>query len=273
MPIFAILSDIHANYDALEVVLEKCRELGIEKYISLGDVVGYNAEPTRCLKTVMGLDCIKRVVGNHDYYAVHGSLETSGFNVNARAAIEWTKGQLDEEDRQFLLSSEEESRIPVPGITLVHATLDSPLNWGYVMDCHHARASFEYQRTVICFCGHSHVPIAFCRKPMALAHERVVDTIPEWNYSTVDREFDEDFTKADELTVTYKSGGAYKYLFNVGSIGQPRNGDPRASFAVLNTDKHTVTRFRLPYDIPAAQAKIRAAGLPDRLAVRLELGT
>jgi len=273
MPIFAILSDIHANYDALEVVLEKCRELGIEKYISLGDVVGYNAEPGRCLKAIQNLNCVARVIGNHDFYAVYGEVETSGFNINAQKVIAWTREQLSEDDRQWLLSSPEEDRIPFPGISVVHSTLDTPLNWGYIMDCHHARASFEYQRTAICFCGHSHVPIAFIRKPMAIAQDRVVDTMPDWNFSTEDPQFDIDFTRADSLTISYKHSGAYKYLINVGSIGQPRNGDPRASFAVLDSDKHTITRYRLPYDIAAAQSKIRAAGLPERLAARLAAGT
>ena len=272
MPKIAILSDIHANYDALSVVLEKCREIEVDQYVSLGDIVGYNAEPLKCLEAIQALGCKAMVFGNHDYYAASGDTEASGFNRNARLAIQWTREQLSPEQRNWLIQMPEDLRLPQWSMTLVHATLDTPTNWGYVFDSHHAGNNFAYQRTVLCFCGHSHVPIAFCRKPMSLNNERSIDVIPGWNFSTVDPQFDHDFTLADELPVEYRSGGAHKYLFNVGSIGQPRNGDPRASFAVVDTAAHVVTRYRLPYNIAVAQEKILAAGLPDRLAERIALG-
>jgi diadenosine tetraphosphatase ApaH/serine/threonine PP2A family protein phosphatase len=159
----------------------------------------------------------------------------------------------------------------VPGIpvTLVHATLDSPEAWGYVFDTHHAVGNFSYQLSQVCFCGHSHVPVAFDKAPFA-SGRKLVEVIDQWEHSAVYPLADEDFTIADELEVKLVKG--HKYLFNIGSIGQPRNSDNRASFAIFDTDGQTVTRYRVPYDIAAAQAKVREAGLPEKLALRLEWG-
>ena len=269
MPKFAILSDIHANADALKVVLEKCRELGLENFISLGDIVGYNADPALCLKMVRDLNWIARVRGNHDDYAASGDMEMSGFNPNAKRAIEWTREQLDASEREWLRTPYE-STLPSCATSVVHATLDTPENWGYIFDLFHATASFSYQRTALCFCGHSHVPVAFDKKPLSGFGQRGVEILPEWQSDRENPAADTDFSIADSITVEYRS--AHKYLFNIGSIGQPRNGDPRASFAVLDTDRKCVTRYRLPYDIASAQNKIIDAGLPERLARRLETG-
>ena len=262
---YAILSDIHSNLEALNVVLEKCRELGITEYISLGDVVGYNANPNECIALVKALNIVARVRGNHDDYAVRGNISESGFNPNAKKAVAWTREQISEEDRMWLDQAEYEKKFPL-GCTLVHATLDTPANWGYILDQFHAEDNFSYQRTNLCFCGHSHVPVAFVKKQLTAPGERPIEMINEWN-----GEVDDDVTVADMIVVPYKKNN--KYLFNVGSIGQPRNGDPRASFAVLNTDEMTVTRFRLPYDYRTTQQKILEAGLPQRLAERLEFGS
>lgn len=262
---YAILSDIHSNLEALNVVLEKCRELGITEYISLGDVVGYNANPNECIALVKALNIVARVRGNHDDYAVRGDISESGFNPNAKKAVAWTREQISEEDRMWLDQAEYEKKFPL-GCTLVHATLDTPANWGYILDQFHAEDNFSYQRTNLCFCGHSHVPVAFVKKQLTAPGERPIEMINAWN-----GEVDDDVTVADMIVVPYKKNN--KYLFNVGSIGQPRNGDPRASFAVLNTDEMTVTRFRLPYDYRTTQQKILEAGLPQRLAERLEFGS
>ena len=270
MPKYAILSDIHANADALEVVLEKCRELAVDKYVSLGDVVGYNAEPERCMKMVRDLNVCAKVRGNHDDYAVSGNTGMAGINVNARKAIEWTRSQLDASMRSELAALPFKALLPVCGTTIVHATLDTPENWGYIFGPHDALGCFSYQLSRLCFCGHSHVPVAFDMQPAAGSLGRAVEVIPEWNSNAAHPEFDTDFNAADSLTVELKTG--HKYLFNIGSIGQPRNGDPRASFAVIDTAKNTVTRYRLPYDISAAQNKIIDAGLPERLAIRLAAG-
>jgi diadenosine tetraphosphatase ApaH/serine/threonine PP2A family protein phosphatase len=264
----AVLSDIHSNGEAFAVVLDKCRELGIQKYVSLGDIVGYNADPAWCVQQARALNFIAMVRGNHDeYLKTVDKLGDSGFNPNAKIAIEWTREQLTEEEIDWVFNAP--YRVQLQGMTLVHATLDSPANWGYIFDGHHAVDNFSYQFTQLCFCGHSHVPVAFCRGPVA-SNGRSIEMIAGWNNNLDYPEADTDFSIADELTVAYKPG--HKYLFNIGSIGQPRNGDPRASFAVIDTANRLVTRYRLPYDIAAMQERNLAAGLPQRLAQRLALG-
>ena len=262
---YAILSDIHSNLEALTTVLEKCRELGITEYISLGDVVGYNANPNECLNLVRQLNIVARVRGNHDDYAVRGDISESGFNPNAKRAVAWTREQIDEDGRRYLDEAKYEEMFL--NATLVHATLDTPSNWGYILDQFHAEDNFSYQRSNLCFCGHSHVPVAFVKKQLTSPGERPIEMINAWS-----GEFDdEDVTRPEVITVEYRKNN--KYLFNVGSIGQPRNGDPRASFAIWDTDQMTMSRYLLPYDIKTTQQKILDAGLPARLAERLEYGS
>lgn len=271
---YAILSDIHSNLEAFLVVLAKCREIAVDSYICLGDIVGYNADPVACLKKVRELNPQAIVRGNHDDLASGGDTALSGFNANAQAAIRWTREQLSEEERRWLGDLPMRATIKEGGFslfTIVHATLDSPDKWGYVFDVHHAEDNFRYQFSPISFCGHSHVPVAFSRKPITTANEPMIEMIPGWIQNSMIPQADEDFSIADELTVPYQKD--HKYLFNIGSIGQPRNGDPRASFVILDTDKHTVSRFRLPYDVQETQRKVLAAGLPRRLADRLAMGS
>ena len=270
MPRYAILSDIHGNLEALQEVLSLCRQLEIDQYISLGDVVGYNANPCECLDIVRKLPLATSVKGNHDDYASSEDQGISGFNANARIAIQWTASKLSAEQKRWLAEQKMRSQIAPAGITVVHATLDTPENWGYVFDAHHAADNFSYQWTPLCFCGHSHVPVAFCKKPIASGSERSIDSLQEWLHNSTDENKDFDFSTSDELTVECKLG--HKYLFNIGSIGQPRNGDPRASFAVYDSDTKKVSRFRVPYDVEAVQKKILEAGLPERLAWRLAQG-
>jgi len=258
------MSDIHANGDALNVVLAKCQELKIDHYVSLGDIVGYNAEPSYCLQTVLALPLVRSVKGNHDSYASGGDGEIEGFNPNARTAVLWTRSQLTNEERIYLQQLPYKDTLPAAGINLVHATLDSPQNWGYIFDEHHAADNFSYQFTPLCFCGHSHVPVAFIKKPFTPGDGKSIEEDLPWG------NIHEDFTQASEVSINIMPG--YKYLLNVGSIGQPRNQDPRASFAVYDTDEHRVTRYKLPYDIESAQRKILEVGLPERLAMRLALG-
>ncbi len=266
---YAVLSDIHANSDAFAAVLEKCAALGVDHYLFLGDLVGYNADPQRCLDMARELNFLASVRGNHDEYTISGNTELAGFNKNATIAIQWTRQQLNDEDLDFLDAMPLRASIPGTPITLVHATLDSPDTWGYVFDSHHAVGNFSYQRTQVCFCGHSHVPVAFDKAPL-MTGRKLVDRIEEWEHNFYYPEADEDFSLADELPVQLEKG--HKYLFNIGSIGQPRNNDPRSSFAVFDDQTMTVSRYRVPYNIAAAQEKVRAAGLPERLAWRLEAG-
>ena len=248
-------------------MLEVCRREEAEKFICLGDIVGYNASPKECLHLLWSLDLIAMVRGNHDEYVALDDMEMSGVNPNARLAVIWTRSQLSAEERGWLGELPLRSTLPGLPITIVHATLDSPDTWGYVFDGHHATDNFSYQFTQLCFCGHSHVPVAFRKKPMTLG-DKSIEVIDGWTKKDRDRM---DFSESDSLTVEVEAG--YKYLFNIGSVGQPRNHDPRASFCIYDDIDRTVTRYRVPYDIAGAQAKIRAAGLPERLAVRLESGS
>ena len=237
---FAIIADIHANLDAFKVVLEDIKQQNCTHFACLGDVVGYNANPKECLDIVrsMGIPCVK---GNHDEYcSQEGPLD--GFNPAAAEAVNWTRRQLTPDDKQWLRDLKY-SRM-VTNFTIVHATLDGPQRWGYVFDKLAAAASFTYQNTPICFFGHTHVPVAFMRDTM----------VRGGTYSK------------------FKVEAGKKYFVNVGAVGQPRDNDPRAAYVVYDATEGTIELRRLEYPIAAAQAKIRAAGLPERLADRLSYG-
>ena len=243
--LFAILGDIHANLDALEVVLADCREQGVTDYMCTGDVVGYNARPRECLEIVRGLNC-PVVMGNHDFY-VSSRQNLEDFNPNAAAVIEWTRKQLSVEEVYYLRS------LPFVttkmGITLVHSTMDNPEGFGYVFDHLQAEANFSHQVTPLCFHGHTHCPVVY-EKQIGAVYRLDVQNDAE----------------------PYKLTLGRKYFVNVGSVGQPRDGDPRAAYVLYDPMARTVRFRRLEYDIAAAQAKIREAGLPERLAERLEVG-
>ena len=237
---YAIIADIHANLEAFQVVLEDIKKQNCTHVACLGDVVGYNANPKECLEIVrsMNIPCVK---GNHDEYcSIDENLE--GFNPHAAEAVNWTRQQLSDPDRQWL--RELKYVRLVASFTIVHATLDVPQRWGYVFDKLAAAASFTYQNTAVCFFGHTHVPVAFIRDSV----------VRGGSYSK------------------FKVEPGRKYFVNVGSVGQPRDLNPKASYAVYDMEEGSIELRRLDYDIPKAQAKIRAAGLPERLADRLAFG-
>jgi predicted phosphodiesterase len=236
----AILSDLHANLEATEAVLADARKRDCTDYICLGDVVGYNANPRECVEIVQKLEC-PIVKGNHDEQASLGE-SSRDFNALAEMAINWTREQLTEPDKQWLrdLSLSRQVR----DFTIVHATLDSPEQWGYVFNTLDAAASFARQETTLCFFGHTHVAGAFVRDDGV---KRV---------------------KVDELTID----PAKKYFINTGSVGQPRDGDWRAAYCIYHADKNVVEQRRIKYDLTTAQDKIIKAGLPRLLAERLKLG-
>ncbi len=236
---FAIIADIHADLEALEVVLADAKNEKATHYACLGDVVGYNANPKECLDIVreMGMPCVK---GNHDEYcSSEGALD--GFNPAAALAVQWTRNHLTAEDRQWLRDLKY-MRL-VTSFSIVHATLDGPQRWGYVFDKLAAAASFTYQNTSVCFFGHTHVPVAFVR-----------DSVVRGSYSK------------------FRVEAGKKYFVNVGSVGQSRDGVPKATYVIYDLDTQTIELRRLDYDMPKTQAKIIAAGLPKRLADRLADG-
>lgn len=262
---YAILSDIHANLEAFQAVLKKCSTLAVDQYVCLGDIVGYGADPGGCINLLRTLNPLAVVKGNHDEFASNDDDIMEGFNPHAKAAVLWTKTCLSGEERQYLAGLPMRNTPHGTSFTIVHATLDSPDTWGYIFDARHAADNFSYQFTPLCFCGHSHVPLAFCKKPVLMHSGKPIEEIVPWAASLPPQN-----QKESEIMLELQHG--FKYLINVGSVGQPRNSDPRASFAVYDSEAQTVTRYCVPYDIPKAQEKIRAAGLPERLAFRLELG-
>ena len=170
---FAIFSDIHANLEALEAVLRDAAERECTHFVCLGDIVGYNANPHECVDLVRQLDC-PIVKGNHDEQA--SLVESSrDFNELAEHAINWTREHLTEEDKQWLRDLRLQRQ--VRDFTIVHATLDTPGQWGYVFNNLDATASFTYQHTTVCFFGHTHVPMAFIREEGGVQRVRV-DQLP-----------------------------------------------------------------------------------------------
>ncbi len=282
---YAVIGDIHANLQALTIVLDKCKAEGVESYICLGDVVGYNANPSECLQLIRALNVVGAVKGNHDEYVSNNDEQMVGFNPHAKAAVLWTKAQLNTEQRAWLAALPMKQTVRGANITIVHATLDSPESWGYIFDIYQAKDNFTYQFTQLCFCGHSHVPIAFKKLPFSSpAGDIPVEELLFWKaekqpQAVAEAQQPPSVTAApaaaqgqgDQDPVIKLEKGC-KYLINIGSVGQPRNRDPRASFAIYDSEKATVTRHRLEYDIPGAQKGIREAGLPERLALRLERG-
>jgi predicted phosphodiesterase len=238
---FAILSDIHSNLEALQVVLEHSRQQDCTHYVCLGDIIGYGPNPVECLSIIREMNC-PVVMGNHDEYCA-GEMDLAGFNPLASEAIKWTRQQLSEEQRTWLRNLKYVRG--VEGFTIVHATLDLPEKWAYVFDRLAAQSSFSYQHTPVCFNGHTHVPVAFVRSPTGI-HGGL-------------------YTKV-------KIEVGRKYFINVGSIGQPRDRNPKAAYVTFNFDDNVIESHRLDYDIEAVQKKIRAAGLPTSLAERLAQG-
>ena len=237
---YAVIADIHANLEALEVVLADTKEQKCTHYCCVGDVVGYNANPKECLDIIrtMGMPVVK---GNHDEYC-SSEEDLEGFNPHAAEAVNWTRKQLSKEDRQWLRDLKY-VRL-VASFSMVHATLDGPQRWGYVFDKLAAAASFTYQNTAVCFFGHTHVPVAFVRDSM----------VRGGTYSK------------------FRVEPGNKYFVNVGAVGQPRDGNPKAGYVIYDLNEGSIELRRLDYDIPRAQKKILEAGLPPRLADRLALG-
>lgn len=237
---YAILGDIHANLEALTAVLEDAAEQGVTHYACTGDVVGYNADPKACLQIIRNLKC-KTVQGNHDYYAAcNESMEL--FTPMAQKSIRWTRKQISPFERKHLRHLP--LIIDIENFTIVHSSLSNPHRWNYIFKSKAADANFRNQFNNVCFFGHTHVPLAFVKGP----------TIEKGFYDTLN----------------IRPG--FQYLINVGSVGQPRDRNPKSAYVIYDLDEQTVTIRRVPYDIEATQKKIRAAGLPFRNALRLASG-
>ena len=209
---YAIFGDIHANLEALETVLLDAAERNCTHFVCIGDIVGYNANPHECLKIIRDLDC-PLVRGNHDEEA---ALDTplEGLNPLAKHALEWTRENLTEDDREFLVNTRLVRQ--VRDFTIVHATLDTPGNWGYVTNKFDAMASFGYQFTPVCFYGHTHTPKVYVKGDSVEALE--------------------------QQDIRIEIGK--KYFINVGSVGQPRDGDWRSAYATYDDDNQEIQVHR-----------------------------
>jgi diadenosine tetraphosphatase ApaH/serine/threonine PP2A family protein phosphatase len=238
-----IVSDIHSNLESLRSVIKDAEERGgFDQLWSLGDVVGYGPEPGECIELIRQYDC-RAVAGNHDLAAI-GKLSDEAFNAYAMAAIQWTAAQLTEDAITYL--SGLPMRIEDEGFTMAHGSPRDPV-WEYVVTPQSAVASFRHFDTSWCLVGHSHIPFV-CR--------------PQGD-TAVFLEFPLD--KPTEL-------GEERLIINPGGVGQPRDGDPRASYALYHSDESTIYHHRAEYDIEATQKKMAERGLPKYLIDRLPQG-
>ena len=238
-----LVSDIHSNIEALDAVLADAgRHGGFDRVWCLGDVVGYGPDPSACISRLREFD-LAAVAGNHDY-AASGLIDAADFNGAAFTAIRWTAEQLSPEEKQFL-SGLPTTRLEPP-FTLVHGSLRAPIV-EYLLHPTQAIATFELLTTEFCAVGHSHYPF-ICREnggiPMFLP-------LPESGSVPL---------------------GEGRSIVNPGSVGQPRDRDRRASYAIFDSDAGAVEHYRVEYDIPATQDKMRRAGLPEYLVDRLNHG-
>ncbi len=251
MPRTAIISDIHANLHALSAVIEDVQLEQCTDIVCLGDVVGYCAYPRECLDYIRSLNC-PIVKGNHDAEVVADSNVL--MNPMAREAMEWTRAQLDA-DRLTWLARLQFQRIVRSSFTIVHSSLDQPKAWNYIINANDARGNFTRQFSPICFHGHTHVPKVFT-----------------WNGQHADEQKEVGLMLAQYGVVDVSLQPGTKYFINAGSVGQPRDNDPRACYVVYDSDTGIVTIKRVEYDVAAAQDAIIQAGLPRYLADRLGAG-
>ena len=225
---FAIMADVHANLEALQAVLADAKEQRCTHHAFLGDFVGYCADPKACLDIIRALNapCVR---GNHDDYC---SLDSSpdGLNPAAAKAIEWTRKQLADDERQWLRNLPHV--LTVEGFTIVHATLQCPESWQYIFDRLAEICSLAYQRTPVCFYGHTHVPVAFVR----------------------------DTTLRGGSYHKFKLESGKQYLINPGAVGQPRDNNPKTAYVIYDLDEASIELRRLEYDFTETRRKIHEAG-------------
>ena len=244
--LLAFFADIHANRPAFAACLEAARARGAERFVLMGDYVGYGADPEWSVNTVMELveNGALAVRGNHDQ-AIGTPSET--MNAEAQAVIEWTRGRLDPAQRRFLaglpLTHLDEDRL------YVHSEASQPQRWRYVRSTTEAARSIAATDAKITFCGHIHRPSLFSMSVTA----KMTSFVPTTG-------------------VPVQLLGGRQWLAVIGSVGQPRDGDPAASFATYDTASREITYCRVPYDVEAAAQRIRDNGLPHCLADRLSVG-
>lgn len=238
----AIISDVHANLEALKAVAKDIEKSSIEKVIFLGDAVGYGADPNACVKMINSL-CDIKLLGNHDYVSL-GLEQPRYFNQMAQESIIWTQNKLSKKSIETISDFDMESSFL--DYFLVHATPENPAEWNYLLSIEEAEANFDSFAQNFCFVGHSHIPVVFCRKPSG---EIIL--------------IDED---------DHQAVPGCRYIINVGSVGQPRDGNPDACYVILDTEQRQFGYRRVAYDLAGTQKKMTKANLPEFLISRLASG-
>jgi len=239
---FALISDVHGNLEALENVLRDIEKQGVEKIHFLGDVVGYGCNPNECIKLI-DKHCDIKLLGNHDY-AVMGIEQTENFNRIAKVSMDWTIKKIKGKSIQIL--ADFEMTATFLDYFLVHASPDAPDQWAYILDSEGARENFEEFTQAVCIVGHTHIPTCFVL------------------------ENNETIAKYTKSSITYND--EYRYIINIGSVGQPRDNDPRACYLIVDTDAGKMFYRRVEYDIEKTQEKMKREKLPDFLIERLAIG-
>jgi predicted phosphodiesterase len=238
-----VISDVHANITALEAVLADAGKA--DEVWCLGDIVGYGPDPNECIERIRNLPELTCMMGNHDFAAI-GDMALEAFNVDAKKALLWQREMLTKASKEFLHALLQEKKV-CGDITLAHGSPRDPI-WEYIMNTLVARINLDFFKTAWCFVGHSHFQAVF-----------------------------QYHTETDEMSIEIP-GPAERYemkeraILNPGSVGQPRDRDPRAAYAILHTDVHVWEPHRVEYDIKSVQKRILDAGLPPRHAERLAGG-
>jgi diadenosine tetraphosphatase ApaH/serine/threonine PP2A family protein phosphatase len=238
-----IISDIHANYTAFETVLRDAKDQW--DYVwCLGDVVGYGPDPNECVERLQELPHLC-LAGNHDWAALN-RLDIHTFNPDARRAVDWTQTTLTASNTRWLEALP--TTFVIGEFTLVHASPREPI-WEYILEPFVAAMNFPHFETPYCLVGHTHQPVIY--------------------------EMQGDLREPETIRPTYQQKrllNGHRQIINPGSVGQPRDADPRAAYALLDFDKHIWEHRRVPYDISAVQRRMRAVDMPERLITRLEHG-
>jgi predicted phosphodiesterase len=250
---YAVLADIHANLTALQAVLNDIDiKGGVEGIWCLGDIVGYGPDPHECIELVRNKVSLC-LAGNHDR-AAEGKVNTADFNADAGAAALWTRRQLRTPEVEFLES------LPLilekDNVTLAHGSPRNPV-WEYILSADTAEANFQVLQTDCCLVGHSHLPLFFEMEKNS-------------SFPGIDRKMA--VVKRDMLDGCLMEMADKRAIINPGSVGQPRDNDPRASYAIYDPGNATFTLHRVPYDIGAVQLRMEEAGLPAHLIERLAYG-
>lgn len=238
----ALVSDIHGNLEALQAVLSDIESKKVDKIFCLGDVIGYGCDPKACLDLV-DKRCVVKLVGNHEYLFL-GLTASDHYNSNALESFQWTRQQLD--DHEINLIENYEVDHVHDNVYLVHASPFEPTKWNYILNPHEAQRAFESLKQNVCFFGHSHLPMIFTESPDGLPRLQTGHDI------TIDPE--------------------ERYLINVGSVGQPRDNDSRASYVNYDFETYDITFERVEYDYELTQQKMAKASLPQTLIERLAVG-